>query len=236
MRERTRGTRRGGWSGGARVALALPVLGERPFFSQINALDTSAASATIKPNLGNQTCDWVALLVGKGCKQPVVSPPNRPMAPMTPGHAPLCPDHTGPNQPTETTNFGHHRMARPPAKELTQRELEVMHFFWSRGEATAAEARDGLAAEGVDRAYTTIATLIRIVTEKGFLKLTNDERPFTYRPARSFDDVARRLVDDVVKRVFRGSREELLVQLLARTKLSAKERDTLKRILREQKP
>ena len=49
-------------------------------------------------------------------------------------------------------------------------------------------------------------------------------------------DMARRLVDDVVKRVFRGSREELLVQLLERKKLSAKERDMLKRILREQKP
>ena len=24
-------------------------------------------------------------------------------------------------------------MARPPAKELTERELEVMHVFWQRG-------------------------------------------------------------------------------------------------------
>ena len=39
-------------------------------------------------------------------------------------------------------------MARPPARELTERELEVMHVFWSRGEATAAEARDELAAVG----------------------------------------------------------------------------------------
>ena len=126
-------------------------------------------------------------------------------------------------------------MARPPAKELTERELEVMHFFWSCDEATAGEARDALAAEGVDRAYTTIATLIRILTEKGFLKQTADERPFTYRPARSFADVSKRLVDDVVKRVFRGSREELLVQLLEHKKLTAKEREMLKRILREHK-
>ena len=31
-------------------------------------------------------------------------------------------------------------MARPPAKDLTERELEVMHVFWRHGEATAAEA------------------------------------------------------------------------------------------------
>ena len=44
-------------------------------------------------------------------------------------------------------------MGRPPAKDLTERELEVMHVFWSRGEVTAAEARDRLAATGLDRTY-----------------------------------------------------------------------------------
>ena len=39
-------------------------------------------------------------------------------------------------------------MARPPAKELTERELEVMHAFWNRGESTVAEIRDALAACG----------------------------------------------------------------------------------------
>ena len=29
-------------------------------------------------------------------------------------------------------------MARPAAKELTERELEVMQVFWKRGEITAA--------------------------------------------------------------------------------------------------
>ena len=50
-------------------------------------------------------------------------------------------------------------MARPPAKELTERELEVMHVFWNRGESTVAEVRDVLAESGLDRAYTTVATL-----------------------------------------------------------------------------
>ena len=33
-------------------------------------------------------------------------------------------------------------MARPAAKDLTERELEVMHLFWRYGEQTAAEARE----------------------------------------------------------------------------------------------
>ena len=124
-------------------------------------------------------------------------------------------------------------MARPPAKELTERELEVMHVFWEHGQQTAAAARDVLANEGRDLAYTTVATLIKILVDKGFLKQTNDERPFVYKPIRSFDEVSRRLVGDLLNRVFQGSREEMLVRLLDNKKLSAKERELLKQVLRE---
>ena len=59
-------------------------------------------------------------------------------------------------------------MARPPARELTERELEVMHVFWNRGESTVTEVRDVLAESGLDRAYTTVATLVRILADKKF--------------------------------------------------------------------
>jgi BlaI family penicillinase repressor len=125
-------------------------------------------------------------------------------------------------------------MARPPTKDLTQRELEVMHVFWQDGEMTAAEARDRLAAAGLDRAYTTVATLVRILHEKGFLEPTNGERPFRYVSARSYEDTSGRLLIDVVDRVFRGSREQLLVRLVEQRKLTAKERTVLEEILKEQ--
>ena len=39
-------------------------------------------------------------------------------------------------------------MARPPARELTERELQVMQVFWKHGELTAAEVRRMLARGG----------------------------------------------------------------------------------------
>jgi predicted transcriptional regulator len=126
-------------------------------------------------------------------------------------------------------------MARPPAKELTQRELEIMHVFWKRGLSTAAEIRDLLAAEGRDLAYTTVATLIRILTEKGCLEQTNSERPFQYRPVRSFEDVSGSLLGDLIERVFHGSREQLLLRLLEERRLTTKERAVLEDILRGEK-
>ena len=123
-------------------------------------------------------------------------------------------------------------MARP-AKELTERELEVLQVFWKQGEITAQQARDALAAGGTDRAYTTIATLVRILTEKSYLQQTTSERPFLYRAVRSYEEVSRNLLGDLVERVFGGSREQLLVRLLDQKKLTAKERARLEQILRE---
>ncbi|HLN28352.1 MAG TPA: BlaI/MecI/CopY family transcriptional regulator [Gemmataceae bacterium] len=126
-------------------------------------------------------------------------------------------------------------MARPAAKDLTERELQVMHVFWKVKEATASEARDILAEDGPDLAYTTVATLVRILHEKGFLELLNDERPFRYRTARSYEEVSGRFLNDVLDRVFRGSREQLLVRLVEQRKLTAEERTILQGILKEQK-
>lgn len=124
-------------------------------------------------------------------------------------------------------------MARPPAKELTNRELEVMQVFWKRGAITAQDARDELARAGVDRAYTTVATLVRILTEKGFLKQTTDERPFLFMPVHSYEDVSRRLLRDLIDRVFHGSRELLLARLLEQKKLTRKERAQLQDFLED---
>jgi BlaI family transcriptional regulator, penicillinase repressor len=130
-------------------------------------------------------------------------------------------------------------MARPKARELTERELEVMHAFWRQDEAsqeaTAAQIRDELAAAGRELAYTTVATLIRILCDKGFLAQTNGERPFIYRPIRTFSQVSGSIVGDLVQRLFSGSREQLLLRLLEARKLSAKERAMLEDILRDKK-
>src|SRR5438132_1042588 len=123
-------------------------------------------------------------------------------------------------------------MARPAARDLTERELEVMHVFWAGGTQTAQAARDRLAAAGTDRAYTTVATLVRLLHEKGFLEPTNGERPFRYRPARTYEEVSGRLLGDVLDRVFHGSRERLLVRLLEDRRLSARERAALEEVMK----
>jgi BlaI family transcriptional regulator, penicillinase repressor len=124
-------------------------------------------------------------------------------------------------------------MARPPAKELTDRELEIMHIYWGRDAATAQEVRDALAIAGNDLAYTTVATLVRILCDKGFLKAVNHERPFRYHPTRPYKEVSRRLLDDLVDKVFRGSRKQLLLHLVDEKPLRPQERAILEKLMEE---
>ena len=126
-------------------------------------------------------------------------------------------------------------MSKPTTKELTERELEVMHVYWDGGEMTAIEARNRLAATGVDSAYVTVANLVRILVDKGFLKQTTTERPFQFEPIRTFEEVSGNLVTELVRRVFGGSREQLLVRLMEQRRLTPKERAVLQSILSERK-
>ena len=125
-------------------------------------------------------------------------------------------------------------MGRPPAKELTERELELMHVFWEHGELTASDVREHLARRGRDLAYTTVATLVRILVEKSFLSQLDGDRPFRYRPLQSFPEVSQRLVNDLVDRVFQGSRSQLLIQLLDEHDVPAQTRVELQQLLEEQ--
>lgn len=130
-------------------------------------------------------------------------------------------------------------MARPKAKELTTRELEIMHVFWDRcasgaeAQLTVTEVRDALEQTGRELAYTTVATLVRILVEKSFLKQTNDDRPFLYCSVRSFDDVSSSMLGDMIQKVFGGSREKLLLRLLEERQLSPRELEKIKEILQE---
>jgi BlaI family penicillinase repressor len=124
-------------------------------------------------------------------------------------------------------------MARP-TRELTDRELEVMHVFWQHGKMTAAEAPTSLPREA-STSPTRPWPIDEDSVGERVLELTNDERPFRYKPMRTFADVSCNLVGDLVERVFKGSRDQLLINFFSRQRLSAKERAAIEQILKDQK-
>jgi BlaI family transcriptional regulator, penicillinase repressor len=118
---------------------------------------------------------------------------------------------------------------------FTERELDVMAVLWERGSATVAEVR---AALSDDLAYTTVLTMLRILEEKGFVGHTEEGKAYRYHPLVDREAAEKSAVRKLVRRVFGGSAELLLTQLVSDRDLSTDEvermRELLDRRLREE--
>ena len=76
-------------------------------------------------------------------------------------------------------------------------------------------------------------TMMKILEEKGYLKKTQVERAYVYRPAKPRQQVIGAMVRDFVDRVFDGAAGGLLVHLAKDRRLSRDERTTIRRIIEE---
>lgn len=113
---------------------------------------------------------------------------------------------------------------------FTERELDVMAVLWDRGSATVAEVRDALSDE---LAYTTVLTVLRTLEEKGYVDHVEEGKAHRYRPLVARDKAGRSALTRLVRKVFRGSPEMLLTQLVSDRKLTAEELKRMRQLLDE---
>jgi predicted transcriptional regulator len=117
-------------------------------------------------------------------------------------------------------------MSQPPFHRLGDLQLQIMKALWLRGEASVAEIHDALPG-GADLAYTTVATMLRKMDARGLVRHRADGRTFIYAAAVAEDQVSRGMAEHVLDRLFGGSVEALVSNLLTTREVS---RDELGRI------
>jgi BlaI family penicillinase repressor len=121
---------------------------------------------------------------------------------------------------------------RTPSPTLTPQELAIMKVVWALKSATVRDVHRQLnAARPI--AYTTILTMMRILEHKGHVHKTRVDRAFVYRPTKPRHQVIGDMVREFVDRVFDGASRPMLLHLVKRTKLSARERHALLRAIEE---
>ena len=120
---------------------------------------------------------------------------------------------------------------------FTDRELDVMSVLWDLDSATVTEVRERLSD---DLAYTTVLTVLRTLEQKGYVGHTGEGRAHRYRPLVKREAAGRSALRRLVDKVFDGSPELLLTQLVSDRNLSDEELRRLRRLLhgrlRERKP
>ena len=121
-------------------------------------------------------------------------------------------------------------MARRTSKHPTELELEILKVLWRQGPSTGQGVRDGLASDR-DLAYTTVMTVLGIMLEKGYVARRKDGASYLYRPRVSEKATARQMLRDLVSRVYDGSVEAVLVNLLESSDLDRAETQRLRQLL-----
>jgi predicted transcriptional regulator len=121
---------------------------------------------------------------------------------------------------------------RRPSTILTEQELEIMKIVWARERATVRDVYEAL-LERRKVAYTTVMTMMKILEQKRYLKKTQVDRAYVYRPAQPQRQVIGAMVREFVNRVFNGSAEPLLVHLVEEHGLSREDLEEIARLRRK---
>jgi len=111
---------------------------------------------------------------------------------------------------------------------FTDRELDVMAVLWRRGSGTVTEVRDDL---DDDLAYTTVLTILRTLEDKGFITHLTEGKAHRYLPAVTQDLAGKSVLARMLDKVFAGSPEMLLAQLVNERDLDASDLLRLRKLL-----
>jgi predicted transcriptional regulator len=113
---------------------------------------------------------------------------------------------------------------------LTEVELEFMSKLWDLGEGTVRDVLDAI-AEGRRLAYTSAATILRILEQKQFVTSTRQGKTFTYRPALSKDSYQSRTLRNLSEKLFDNTPASLVARLVDDNDLSEEELDEIRALL-----
>lgn len=124
-------------------------------------------------------------------------------------------------------------MARPVSKHPTELELEVLHVLWDGGPKSGHEIRDQL-EPGRKLTYQSVMTILGIMEEKKFVSRKKSGGRYTYRASVTRNATSKKMLRDVVKRLFRGSSHAAMIGLLQSSELDADQISELKQLIKAQ--
>jgi predicted transcriptional regulator len=117
----------------------------------------------------------------------------------------------------------------------TDFELAVLQVLWQKGPSTVREVYEALGSKG---AYTTVLTIMKIMTEKRLVKPDKSRTTYVYSVTSPPGAIKRQLVSDLVDRAFAGAAQELVMQALESSSASKEDLKAIRKLIEklEKKP
>jgi predicted transcriptional regulator len=123
-------------------------------------------------------------------------------------------------------------MARNTSKYPTELELEILKILWRDGQATVRQVRKKL-VDFRKLAYTSVMTMMTIMTEKGYLKRSKEGNYYVYKPRVTEQETTRGILSDIVERLFDGSAAAAMVNLLETKNIDEDEMKQLRELIKQ---
>ncbi|MBY6136632.1 BlaI/MecI/CopY family transcriptional regulator [Leisingera sp. XS_AS12] len=96
---------------------------------------------------------------------------------------------------------------------LTEVELEFMTVVWDMGGGTVREILAEL-NKVQERAYTSVATVLKIMEQKGFLSSERKDRSLVYRPAVPKAEYQKTSLKNLSSKLFNGAPAAMVARLV----------------------
>ncbi len=119
-------------------------------------------------------------------------------------------------------------MPRKRSSVLTEAEQRIMRVLWSSGEASVREVTEVL-SKSRPVAYNTALTLLRILTDKGYVAPRREGRAFIYHALVSRAEARTEALKQVVSQFFEGSPTALAQHLIDQEDVDFDELEAIKR-------
>jgi BlaI family penicillinase repressor len=102
--------------------------------------------------------------------------------------------------------------------KLSDLQLDILNVLWTRERATTSDVHQALAGSR-DLAYTTVATLLKRLEEKGVIGHQQDGRQYVFFPKVEESEIRSSMVGKLLDRLFRGDPAALVNHLLGDERL-----------------
>lgn len=123
-------------------------------------------------------------------------------------------------------------MIKSKRPAMSPAETEVLRLVWRSQEATVQQVYDALPANR-PVSYVTVATMMRRLEEKGYLRHRLRGKAFVYVPAAKEEDVIRRTIGDLVERLFGGNPVPLMQHLAQHSGITDEDIERLKELAKK---
>lgn len=121
-------------------------------------------------------------------------------------------------------------MARHASSQPTEVELQILRILWDDGPSIVRHIHDSL-QEFKQTTYSTTVKMLSVMLDKGLLKRDDDAKPQVYRPASPQQRTQKRMLGDLIDKVYDGSSSALVMHALSSKKASAEELQQIRDLL-----